>query len=233
MIPKVIHYCWFGSKPLPKYAKKNIESWKKFFPEFEIKEWNENNFDINLIPYTSQSYKQKKYAFVSDFARYWILYDYGGLYFDTDVEIIKSFEDIVERGPFLGIEKSINNISVNPGLCMGGIPRISLYKKMIDFYSSIKINLEEPVKPYLVNMTTSFLCQYGFKRKNELQFIDGIYIYPNDFFNPMNDYTGKVNITPNTHSIHYFAKSWIKGYSPLRNYLTRKFHLFYNKISQR
>jgi len=102
MIPKIIHYCWFGRNPLPASALKCIYSWRKFLPNYEIKEWNEDNFDVNIIPYTREAYEAKKYAFVSDYARFYILYHYGGLYFDTDVEIIKPMDDIVERGNFYG-----------------------------------------------------------------------------------------------------------------------------------
>lgn len=100
MITKVIHYCWFGRNPLPESALKCIASWRKFFPDHEIKEWNEENFDVNIIPYTRDAYQAGKYAFVSDYARFKILYEYGGLYFDTDVEIIKPMADIIETGPF-------------------------------------------------------------------------------------------------------------------------------------
>ena len=104
MIPKVIHYCWFGRNPLPPFAVKCIESWKKFLPGYEIKEWNEDNFDVNIIPYTQEAYEARKYAFVSDYARFYILYHHGGIYFDTDVEVIKSIDDIIERGAFMGCE---------------------------------------------------------------------------------------------------------------------------------
>ena len=92
MIPKVIHYCWFGGTPLPEQAKKCIQSWRKFCPEYEIREWNETNFDVNSCPYTQEAYREKRYAFVSDFARFWILYKEGGVYFDTDVEVIAPIE---------------------------------------------------------------------------------------------------------------------------------------------
>lgn len=229
MITKTIHYCWFGKQQLPKYAKRNIASWKKFLPDYEIKEWNESNFDIALIPYTEQAYQEGKFAFVSDFARYWILYNYGGLYFDTDVEVIKSFDDILINGPFLGIEKNPIKISVNPGLGMGAEKGMDFYKKMVDFYSSLPKNSKS--KPYLVEKTTEFLVKDGFKLEDKLQKVDEIFIYPNDFFNAMNDYTGKITITPNTHSIHYYAKSWINNYSPLRNYLSRKYHILLNVIN--
>ncbi|MCH5229295.1 MAG: glycosyl transferase [Muribaculaceae bacterium] len=222
MIPKIIHYCWFGGNPLPKYARENIESWKKFFPDYEIKEWNENNFNIEIIPYTQESYKQKNYAFVSDFARYWVLYNFGGLYFDTDVEIIKSFNDIIQQGPFLGIEKGKSGIFVNPGLGMGAVKGMNFFKLMIDFYSNLDKKIE--IKPYLVGKTTEFLIQSGFLRKDEIQKVKDITIYPNDYFNPLDDYTGKITITPNTHSIHYYAKSWIDNYNPLRNKYSRIWH---------
>ena len=139
MIPKTIHYCWFGRNPLPELAKKCIASWRRCLPDYEIKEWNEDIFDVNIIPYTQQAYEAKKYAFVSDYARFWILYHYGGLYFDTDVEVIKPFDDIVERGPFMGFElDSINGattIGVAPGLGLGVTPGLDLYKMLLEKYS--------------------------------------------------------------------------------------------------
>ena len=104
VIPKVIHYCWFGGNPLPELALKCIASWKKFLPDYEIKEWNERNFDVYQAPYIAEAYKLKKYAHVSDYARFWILYHYGGIYFDTDVEVIRPMDDILARGSFLGFE---------------------------------------------------------------------------------------------------------------------------------
>ena len=103
-IPKIIHYCWFGGNPLPDMAKKCIASWRKFLPDYEIKEWNEQNFDVNMSLYTTEAYRLKKYAYVSDYARFWILYHFGGIYFDTDVEVIRPLDDIVARGTFMGFE---------------------------------------------------------------------------------------------------------------------------------
>ena len=104
MITKTIHYCWFGRGELPEKAKQCIESWKKFCPDYEIKEWNEDNFDMNSCAYVKEAYEAKKWAFVSDYARFEILYKYGGLYFDTDVELVKSFDDIVSKGTFMGLQ---------------------------------------------------------------------------------------------------------------------------------
>ena len=109
MIPKIIHYCWFGGNPLPDDAKKCIASWKKFFPDYEIKEWNETNYDVSVCPYVKEAYEAKKWAFVSDYARFDILYKHGGLYFDTDVEVIKSFDDILTKGGFMGQEAGANS----------------------------------------------------------------------------------------------------------------------------
>ena len=129
MIPKIIHYCWFGRNPLPELALKCIASWKKYMPDYEIKEWNEDNFDVNIIPYTAEAYAQKKYAFVSDYARFWILYRYGGIYFDTDVEVIRPIDDIIARGNFMGFETDPNPKKgdasegrVAPGRGPGGVP---------------------------------------------------------------------------------------------------------------
>ena len=104
MIPKIIHYCWFGGAPLPRLACKCIDSWKKFFPNYEIREWNEENFDVDRLPFTREAYAAKKYAYVSDVARFYILYHEGGIYFDTDVEIAASFDDILTHGAFMGMQ---------------------------------------------------------------------------------------------------------------------------------
>ena len=131
MIPKIIHYCWFGRNPLPDSAKKCIESWRKFFPEYEIKEWNEDNFDVHLIPYVEEAYNAKKYAFVSDYARFWILYFYGGVYFDTDVEVIRPMDDILAKGGFMGVQ---HDYFLNPGLGMASVAYHQIYKFILYYY---------------------------------------------------------------------------------------------------
>ena len=138
-IPKIIHYCWFGGKELPESAKKCIDSWKRFFPDYKIKEWNESNFDINYCDYTKEAYEAKKWAFVSDVARFKILYENGGFYFDTDVEVIKSFDDIISNGAFMGFEND-KKCLVNPGLGLGVEAGNQFYKEMLDLYGLCKIN---------------------------------------------------------------------------------------------
>lgn len=218
MIPKVIHYCWFGRNPLPTLAVKCIESWKKFFPDYEIKEWNEDNFDVNIIPYTAEAYKAKKYAFVSDYARFWILYNYGGIYFDTDVEVIKSMDDIIQRGAFMGCERPFdpnqgNNalcLGVAPGLGLGVNPGLGLYKELLNSYEkdSFILSNGELNLFTIVLRTTQILCKKGLKNTSEIQECEGVWVYPVDYFNPINITTRRLKITNNTRSIHHYMASW-------------------------
>ena len=212
MIPKIIHYCWFGRNPLPPLAIKCIESWKKYFPDYEIKEWNEDNFNVNIIPYTQKAYEAKKYAFVSDYARFWILYNYGGIYFDTDVEVIRSMDDIIKKGPFMGCETQ--KADCNPGLGLGCYPQINLIKTMLDLYETLTFtankNNEFKYKT-IVEYTTEILVKHGLKHTHKIQIIEGFHIYPYDYFNPINITTKRLHITDNTRSIHHFAASWVEA----------------------
>lgn len=228
MIPKTIHYCWFGDNPLPKLALKCIDSWRKYLPDYTIMQWNEHNYDIRKISYIAEAYEAKKYAFVSDYARFDILYRYGGLYFDTDVEVIKPFDDILSHGPFMGceIDGEIKKIKVAPGLGIGANPGLGIYKHIIDFYSSQhflekdgSLNTETVVKK-----TTKILKEHGLKNVSGIQKVEGITIYPREFFNPLQDSTGVLKITDNTHSIHWYAKTWIDPKARIRSRLTRPFH---------
>lgn len=220
MIPKIIHYCWFGRNPLPPLAIKCIDSWKKYFPDYEIKEWNEDNFDVNIIPYTQEAYKAKKYAFVSDYARFWILYNYGGIYFDTDVEVIKPFDDILLRGSFMGCESDAsdsNSISVAPGLGLGVNSGHILYKSILELYKDQHfINQDGSFNlQTVVTYTTELLKRYGLRNNKGIQECSDIWIYPSEFFCPISIIDGKLRITKNTHSIHHYAQSW---QSPIRKY---------------
>ena len=230
MTPKIIHYCWFGRNPLPESAIKCINSWKKFFPDYEIKEWNEDNFDVNMIPYTKEAYEAKKYAFVSDYARYYILYHEGGLYFDTDVEVIAPMEDIIERGAFMGIEEpgkeGVTYPNVSPGLGLGVEAGHPLYKTLIAYYNTLHFLGEDglPKEVTIVEHNTKILAQAGMQKTNDLQQVAGIWIYPNDYFNPLDDLTGRLVKTKNTRSIHWYSKTWMSKNQTLRNKVTRILH---------
>ena len=236
MIPKVIHYCWFGRNPLPESAVKCINSWRKHFPDYEIKEWNEDNFDVNIIQYTKEAYEAKKYAFVSDYARMWILYHFGGLYFDTDVEVIKPMDDIVERGPFMGIEDE-SNLSVhpfvNPGLGLGANPGLPLLKEILDYYEDMHFLLEGNTHNMfaIVKITTDVLCKHGIESSNNIQNVASVWIYPSDYFNPFDNNTGKLIVTNNTRSIHWYSKTWMRKQNPLRTWLVRRIHRYFGNDS--
>lgn len=221
-IPKIIHYCWFGGNALPDSAIKCIESWKKYFPGYEIKEWNEKNYDVKKNRYIAEAYEAKKYAFVSDYARFDILYQYGGIYFDTDVEVIRSFEDILQKGAFMGCEENVSiqnerNL-INPGLGMAAPSGLKIYKEILEFYDNQKfvnkdgtVNLET-----VVTKTTKILYEHGLENKNNLQEIEGITIYPQEYFNPKDSSTGELIMTENTHSIHWYSMTWLSPYQKLR-----------------
>ena len=216
MIPKIIHYCWFGRNPLPDSAQKCIASWRKFLPDYEIKEWNEDNFDVNIIPYTQQAYEAKKYAFVSDYARFWILYHYGGLYFDTDVEVIRSFEDILERGAFMGLEidgtKRSTRVAINPGLGLGAEAGMTIYLEILNGFANLDYYGSDGQRNNysMIPMVTDMFLQEGMISNGKIQYLCGIYIYPQCFFNPYNSINGKLELTSETHSIHWYSATWME-----------------------
>lgn len=237
MIPKLIHYCWFGRNPLPASARKCIESWRKFFPDYEIIEWNEDNFDVNTIPYTAQAYEARKYAFVSDYARFKILYDLGGIYFDTDVEVIKPMGSIINSGPFMGYEIDPDGKdycgAVNPGLGIAAFKEMDLYKKILDYYSSLSFLLPDGkynITDAVVNITTRELVKAGLQCEPGLQTVAGITVYPSDYFNPFDDATGRLNLTQNTNSIHWYSKTWMNR-NPIFDNFARLFRRIIGKDS--
>lgn len=213
MIPKTIHYCWFGHSPLSLSSRKCINSWRIYFPDYEIKEWNEENFDIGIIPYVKEAYMAKKYAFVSDFARFWILYHYGGIYFDTDVEVIRPMDDIISRGSFIGCEqgslKEIAAFRINPGVGMGSTPGLEIYKELLDLYAGLHFVYSVANLKTVVEHTTELFMKHETKEYgNGIFHIAGVYVYPSDYFCPKSYVTKKIRITENTRTIHHFAGTW-------------------------
>lgn len=252
MIPKIIHYCWFGGNPLPPLAQECIASWKKFLPDYEIKEWNESNFDVNSIPYTAEAYKQKMYAYVSDYARLEIIYKYGGLYFDTDVEVIKPLDDIIAKGGFLGFEQDTDGVNspdkyaprfsfgVNPGLGFGMPKEHPFMKDMVEHYKTLKFEVPKGDISWfktIVAHTTERLCARGLKNVSGIQQLDDIFVYPSEFFAPINAISGRLHITDNTRTIHRYAGSWINsGKKSWKDYVREcipEFLFFWNNKRKR
>lgn len=234
VVPKKIHYCWFGGNPLPPFAIKCIESWKKYLPDYEIIEWNESNYDVNKIPYISQAYKEKKYAFVSDYARFDILYEYGGIYFDTDVEVIKDLTEIISKGNFFGMEASG---AIASGLGIGSKKGEIVIKEIIDSYlTSSFIKEDGTLNLYtVVDRVSDIFRKHGFLNENRIQTIANFLIYPKEYFCPKDVDTGILTITNNTYTIHHYDASWIEPwqkevqdfkYKYMENHKTSKFSRF-------
>lgn len=229
-IPKTIHYCWFGENSLGDNELACIESWKNYLPDYEIKQWNESNWDIDCCEYVKEAYSVKKWAFVSDYARFDILYRYGGLYFDTDVEVIRSLDDILAAGPFMGIETAGDNgsVTVNPGVGFAARAGQALLSEILAEYdedhfvrSDGTFNLKT-----VVERTTDVIGRHGYLPREGCWKVAGMTLYPSDYFNPKDFRTGRINLTENTRAIHHFSMSW---FTPRRKYK----HAVYSKMMAR
>lgn len=211
-IPKIIHYCWIGSAKKPDSVKYCIDSWKKYCPGYKIIEWNESNYDFTKNPYMREAYESKKWGFVPDYARLDIIYNYGGIYLDTDVEVVKNFNDLLQNEAFIGFENTgMEELFVNCGQGFGSTPKNLLIKEMRDFYDNMhfcKKNGELNMLPS-PHFTTKVLCDNGLVRKNITQKLDNIVVYNSEVLCPKNFTTGEINVTKNTYSIHHFTASWL------------------------
>lgn len=229
MIPKKIHYCWFGGNPLPGTAKKCIESWKKYLLDFEIKEWNEQNFDVNCHPYAKMAYEQKRWAYLSDVVRLIVVEREGGFYFDTDVELVRrpvEFIGALDQNPsqptstpsaWFGWE---TNEYINTGLGFAATAHHPAVVAMLDQY---KDRTEIEGCPQL---NTAALVEYGLVLNGERQHVCKAEILPKDFMCPYNDLLGKLYLTDNSFSIHWFTKSPHGKLAFYRAKLSRFIHRF-------
>lgn len=207
-IPKIIHYCWFGKNPKPPFIEKCINSWRKKCPDYEIIEWNEDNFDLNQNLYCKQAYENKKWAFATDYARLWILYNYGGIYFDTDVQVIKNFDPFLKYKCFMGIENSTDAADVNTGVGIGAEKGNNVIKLLMDSYNiPFIINGKMDLTTCTVR-NTNVLKKIGYVQKNEYQELEDAVVFPTEFFCPIQMETGILKKTRNTYSIHHFSLSW-------------------------
>lgn len=228
-IPKVIHYCWFGGNPLPEMAIKCIDSWKKYCPDYEIVEWNEKNFDIDSFAYAREAYEAKKWAFVSDVARLYALVEQGGIYMDTDVELVKGLESILDYEAVSGFE---NDKDIPTGL-MASIPHQSLFEELLSEYNDLHFVREDSSYDLTTNVVriTNTCLKYGFKPNNSMQTIKGFTILPKDYLCPKDYETGEIIITENTIAIHHFESSWHSEDAALFAKLTKKYNrLFANQF---
>lgn len=222
MIPKVVHYCWFGKQKKPFLAQKCIKSWHNLLPDYRFIEWNEDNFPSSLYPYAEYCLKSKKYAFLSDFVRLVVINKHGGIYFDTDVELCKSPDLLLKYPAFFGFE---NDRFVATGLGFGAEKSHKTVKYMLQQYLDLKAD-ENGSFPLIVcpKLNTDALTQLGLERNGKMQFVQGAIILPSDYLNPFDDATGVLKTTENTISIHWFGKSWMSKKKVIRSRITRPVH---------
>ena len=208
MIPKKIHYCWIGGNPLPKSAKKCIASWKKYCPDYEIIEWNETNYDFTKNQYMREALEAKKWGFVPDYARLDIIYQHGGIYLDTDVEIIKSFDPLLCNKGFAGFESEEN---VNFGQGFGAEPGNEVIKELMHSYEKLSFKNDDGSLNMIASpkLNTDALVELGLKQDNTRQeLLDCFSIYPIEYFCPKAYLDGVIRKTDNTFSIHHFDATW-------------------------
>ena len=209
MIPKKIHYCWFGGNPLPELAQRCIESWKKYCPDYEIIEWNESNFDVNFCEYSKEAYESKKWAFVSDVARLYALVNYGGIYMDTDVEVLKPLDELLKYEAVSGFEAK-DRIPTGLMACEKG--QLFFVELLDDYIGAHFVNGDGTLnlETNVVRITNTCL-KYGLRLDNTLQTVKGFTLLPYDYLCPKDDVTKIVTITENTYVIHHFDGSWLSA----------------------
>ncbi len=214
-IPKTIHYCWFGGKDIPKQFQEYINEWKVKCPDYEIVRWDESNYDIEKNLFIKKAYDEKKWAFVSDYVRIDVVNQYGGIYLDTDVQIVKKFDDLLNNKSFFGIERTFTrDLLVNTGLGFGSEKNNKILVDILDLYKNIAI--EECYIPCPVIQLPIFK-KYGFVQKNKHQNLNDNLILPTEYLSPKNPLE-KIRLTKNTYSIHHYSATWTDGKSPTKMY---------------
>lgn len=207
MIPKILHACWFGGKPLPNDVLSNLETWEKYNPDYEIKIWNEKNFNVSENSYAKEAYDNKKFAFVTDYVRLKVLYEYGGIYMDTDVEVLKSFDNLLSLPAFSGFEGP-NRI---PTGTMGAEKHNKWIRLLLDYYDDRHFVLEDGNLDLTTNVKTITditVANYPIILNNTMQSFDDFVMFPFDYLCAKDLVDGVVKKTKNTYTVHHFAGSW-------------------------
>jgi mannosyltransferase OCH1-like enzyme len=224
MIPKIIHYCWFGNGELPEKVKYCINSWKEILPDFELKLWNESNFDINHNRFTKEAYETKNYAFVSDYVRLYALSKYGGIYLDVDVEIIKEIDLFLNHSAFLGFEEPAGGVA---SCIMGSKKNHDFINYMLKKYNQmvfINVDGSHNKKPNTLLLEDALKEYYESDLSGQYHcFKDGLCIYPFDFFHPLSLISGKINKTKNTYAIHHHTLLWVSMNTKIIKFLRLNF----------
>lgn len=236
MIPKIIHYCWMSGEPFPELVQDCIETWKKVLPDYKIIEWNKENFDVNISSFTKEAFREKKYAFVSDYVRLYALYNYGGIYLDSDIKVFKSFNNLLNNKAFSGFE---SNEVIGVWL-IASEKKNPIIKEMLDCYKDkhfITPDGKLDLTPNTLVLKSVFI-KNGIIFNNKMQKKEYITIYPKDYFCPLDGYTGEINITKNSYAMHLFNGAWVpkeqKEYANLYKFYYNKYKkwhfLFFAKI---
>ena len=233
MLPKIIHYCWFGGNEKPDKSQKCIESWGRFAPGYEIREWNEGNIALEHCPrYVQDAYAAKKYAYVTDYVRLKVLNEHGGFYMDTDVELLKSLDPFRGDAGVIGFE---NDEFVNSGQMLAAEAGHPILTEMMECYDDISF-WKEDGSMYLLgcpHVNTEALVNHGLIRNGQEQTVGGFHVYPADWFNPLDSATGELQKTNNTVSIHWYSMSWIPLWKRVRVKILRKVRRLLKKLGIR
>jgi mannosyltransferase OCH1-like enzyme len=227
MIPRTIHCCWFGGGAKPQIALSCIGSWRKLMPEYEIVEWSEDNFDVGCNRYVREAYEARLYAFVTDYVRLYAIYNYGGIYMDTDVEVIRPLDEFLRLGAFTGFEDGEN---VPTGIIAGemGCPAI---RDLLEDYGGRRFIVPGGRFDTTTNVAaiTGYFLRHGLVQDNSLQTVNGVTIYPREYFCPKNCRTIETKVSENTYAIHHFAGSWLPAWKRRRAEIRKKIRSFLAK----
>lgn len=225
MIPKKIHYCWLSGDPLPLDIKKYINDWKKILPDYEIILWDSNKFEIDSVRWVKEAYETKKYAFAADYIRFYALYNYGGIYLDSDVEVLKKFDDLLNLNTFMGFEYT----GIPEAAVIGAEKGSDWVKDCLDWYKDKSFygsdgKMRQVVVPFLIQKVVEEKYNTILSDKGKIiDFTDNIKIFPYKYFSPKNFYSGKIRRYPETYTIHHSMASWVK--EGLKTKFLRIFHI--------